>query len=58
MSAQEILTSTRHLKGERKKREPTILRLMSGRLSDKESTTQLDLSVNTVTWYARNIYEK
>jgi LuxR family transcriptional regulator, maltose regulon positive regulatory protein len=46
------------LESDLSERELTILRLMSGRLSDKEIATQLDLSVNTVKWYARHIYEK
>lgn len=50
--------SVGNLESDLNERELTILRLMSGRLSDKEIATQLDLSVNTVKWYARNIYEK
>lgn len=39
-------------------RELTVLRLMAGRLSNKEIARELELSVNTVKWYARGIYEK
>jgi LuxR family transcriptional regulator, maltose regulon positive regulatory protein len=46
------------LESDLSERELPILRLVSGGLSDKEIATHLDLSVNTVTWYARNIYEK
>lgn len=41
-----------------KDREMAILRLMAGRLSNKEIAKELDLSVNTVKWYARIIYDK
>lgn len=39
-------------------REMQILRLMSARLSNRELAEELYLSVNTVKWYARNIYDK
>jgi LuxR family transcriptional regulator, maltose regulon positive regulatory protein len=39
-------------------RELAVLRLMAGRLSDKEIASKLALSPNTVKWYARNIFEK
>lgn len=39
-------------------RELAVLRLMSGRLSNKEIAAELELSVNTVKWYARGVYEK
>jgi LuxR family maltose regulon positive regulatory protein len=39
-------------------REMQILRLMSARLSNREIAEELYLSVNTVKWYARGIYEK
>ena len=32
--------------------------VMAGRLSNKEIARELDLSVNTVKWYARIIYDK
>lgn len=39
-------------------RELAVLRLMAGRLSNKEIAEELELSVNTVKWYARGVYEK
>jgi LuxR family maltose regulon positive regulatory protein len=39
-------------------RERQILRLMSAMLSNREIAEELYLSVNTVKWYARQIYEK
>jgi LuxR family maltose regulon positive regulatory protein len=39
-------------------REMTILRYMDARLSNQEIAVELHLSVNTVKWYARNIYSK
>jgi LuxR family maltose regulon positive regulatory protein len=39
-------------------RETTILRYMAGRQSNQEIASELYLSVNTVKWYARNIYSK
>jgi LuxR family maltose regulon positive regulatory protein len=39
-------------------RERQILRLVSARLSNREIAEELYLSVNTVKWYARNIYDK
>ncbi len=39
-------------------REMQILRLLSARLSNQELAEELYLSVNTVKWYARNIYLK
>ncbi len=39
-------------------REMQILRLMSARLSNREIADELYLSVNTVKWYARSIYDK
>lgn len=39
-------------------REMQILRLMSARLSNRELAGELYLSVNTVKWYARSIYDK
>ena len=36
----------------------TILRYMAARLSNQEIANELYLSVNTVKWYARNIYSK
>jgi ATP/maltotriose-dependent transcriptional regulator MalT len=39
-------------------REMQILRLMSARLSNREIAEELYLSVNTVKWYARSIYDK
>jgi LuxR family maltose regulon positive regulatory protein len=39
-------------------REVQILRLLSARLSNREIGEELYLSVNTVKWYARNIYDK
>lgn len=39
-------------------REVQILRLMSARLSNREIAEELYLSVNTVKWYARSIYDK
>jgi LuxR family maltose regulon positive regulatory protein len=39
-------------------RERHILRLMSAMLSNREIANELYLSVNTVKWYARQIYEK
>jgi LuxR family maltose regulon positive regulatory protein len=39
-------------------REVQILRCMAGRLSNREIADELHLSVNTVKWYARNIYSK
>jgi LuxR family maltose regulon positive regulatory protein len=39
-------------------REMQILRLMSARLSNREIAGELYLSVNTVKWYARSIYDK
>jgi len=39
-------------------REMQILRLMSARLTNREIAEELYLSVNTVKWYARSIYEK
>ena len=35
-----------------------ILRYMASRLSNREIADELHLSVNTVKWYARNIYGK
>jgi LuxR family maltose regulon positive regulatory protein len=40
------------------KRELDVLRLMAGRLSNKEIAVELALSSNTVKWYARSIFEK
>ncbi len=39
-------------------RELQILRLMSARLTNREIAEELYLSVNTVKWYARSIYDK
>ena len=39
-------------------RELSVLRLMAGRLSNKEIARELDLSTNTVKWYAKGIFEK
>ena len=39
-------------------RETQILQLMSARLTNREIAEELYLSVNTVKWYARSIYEK
>lgn len=39
-------------------REMQILRLVSARLSNREIAEELYLSVNTVKWYARSIYDK
>ena len=39
-------------------REIQILRLLSARLSNREIADELYLSVNTVKWYARSIYDK
>ena len=39
-------------------REMSILHYMDARLSNQEIANQLYLSVNTVKWYARNIYGK
>ncbi len=39
-------------------RELTVLRLMSARLSNKEIAKELDLSTNTIKWYAKSIFEK
>jgi len=39
-------------------REMAILRYMASRLSNREIADELHLSVNTVKWYARNIYSK
>jgi LuxR family maltose regulon positive regulatory protein len=39
-------------------RELQILRLIAARLSNREIANELYLSVNTVKWYARSIYEK
>jgi LuxR family maltose regulon positive regulatory protein len=39
-------------------REMQILRLMSARFSNREIADELYLSVNTVKWYARSIYDK
>ena len=39
-------------------REMTILRYLAGRPSNQEIAYELHLSVNTVKWYARNIYGK
>lgn len=39
-------------------RELTVLRLMSARLSNKEIARELDLSTNTIKWYAKSIFEK
>jgi LuxR family maltose regulon positive regulatory protein len=39
-------------------RELTILRYMAGEPSNQEIADELHLSVNTVKWYARNIYGK
>jgi len=39
-------------------REMTILRYMAARLSNQEIANELHLSVNTVKWYARNIFSK
>jgi LuxR family maltose regulon positive regulatory protein len=38
--------------------EMSILRYMAGRPSNQEIADELYLSVNTVKWYARNIYSK
>jgi ATP/maltotriose-dependent transcriptional regulator MalT len=35
-----------------------ILNLISARLSNREIAEELYLSVNTVKWYARSIYDK
>ena len=39
-------------------RERSVLRLMAGRLSNKEIARELDLSTNTVKWYAKGLFEK
>jgi len=39
-------------------REMTILRYLAARLSNQETAVELYMSVNTVKWYARNIYSK
>ncbi len=39
-------------------REMTILRYLTGEPSNQEIADELYLSVNTVKWYARNIYSK
>ncbi|MCJ7660894.1 MAG: LuxR C-terminal-related transcriptional regulator, partial [Anaerolineales bacterium] len=39
-------------------REMTILRYMAGKPSNQEIAEELHLSVNTVKWYARSIYDK
>jgi LuxR family transcriptional regulator, maltose regulon positive regulatory protein len=39
-------------------RELEVLRLMVGRLSNKEIAKELSLSLHTVKWYARGIFEK
>jgi LuxR family maltose regulon positive regulatory protein len=39
-------------------REMQILQLMSARLTNQEIAAELYLSVNTVKWYARSIYDK
>lgn len=39
-------------------RELSVLRLLAGRLSDKEIAKELNLAVNTIKWYDRNIYSK
>lgn len=39
-------------------RELTVLRLIAGRLSNKEIAKELDLSTNTIKWYAKSIFEK
>jgi LuxR family maltose regulon positive regulatory protein len=39
-------------------REMRILRLLSARLSYQEIAEELYLSLNTIKWYARNIYSK
>jgi LuxR family maltose regulon positive regulatory protein len=39
-------------------RELQIIRLMSARLSNREIAEELYLSVNTIKWYARTIYDK
>jgi LuxR family transcriptional regulator, maltose regulon positive regulatory protein len=39
-------------------RELEVLRLMAGRLSNKEIARELSLSLHTVKWYARGIFEK
>jgi LuxR family maltose regulon positive regulatory protein len=39
-------------------REMTILRYLAGEPSNQEIADELFLSVNTVKWYARNIYSK
>lgn len=39
-------------------RELAILRLMSGRLSDKEIAKALSLSVNTIKWYSSRLFTK
>ena len=39
-------------------RELAVLRLLVARQTNKEIARELALSVNTVKWYARNIYEK
>lgn len=39
-------------------RELQILRLVSARLSNREIAEELYLSVNTVKWYARSVYDK
>jgi LuxR family maltose regulon positive regulatory protein len=36
----------------------TILRYLAGEPSNQEIADELYLSVNTVKWYARNIYSK
>ena len=39
-------------------RELQILRLLAARLSYREIAEELYLSLNTIKWYARNIYSK
>lgn len=39
-------------------REQQILRLMAGGLKDKEIGRELSLTLNTIKWYARSIYDK
>lgn len=59
MNALDNTTFNDHLDcPELNERGMTILRLMAGRLFDKEIAPRLDLSVNTAKWYAGNIYEK
>ena len=39
-------------------REHQVLRLMAGGLKDKEIGRELSLTLNTIKWYARSIYDK